>query len=82
MNIFCRSGLDLKTRELSACAVLAAKGTKTSETSLRVHINAARQAGATSEEVVETLLNLLPYCGYPSVQAALAIAMDELSKRA
>lgn len=80
-DIFCRPGLDLKTRELSACAALAAKGTKTTETPLRVHINAALKAGATREEVVETLLNLLPYCGYPSVQAALSIAMDELSKR-
>ncbi|BBP81699.1 hypothetical protein PHLH8_13410 [Pseudomonas sp. Pc102] len=78
-DIFCRRGIDLKTRELTACAALAAKGTRTTEKPLRVHINAAVKAGASSEEIVETLLNLLPYCGYPTVQVALAIARDELA---
>lgn len=78
-DIFCRTAIDLKTRELTACAALAAKATKTTEKPLRVHINAALKAGASQEEIVETLLNLVPYCGYPAVQVALTIAMDELA---
>jgi 4-carboxymuconolactone decarboxylase len=80
-DIFHRPGIDPKTRELTACAALAARGSKTTETPLRVHINAALNVGAAREELVETLLNLLPYCGYPLVQSAMRIAGEEFAKR-
>ena len=80
-DIFHRSGIDPKTRELTACAALAARGTVTTETPLRVHINAALTAGATQAEIVETLLNMLPYSGYPAVQQAIRIASEEFTKR-
>ena len=80
-DIFRRAGIDPKTRELTACAALAARGAKTTETPLRVHINAALTAGASRTEVTETLLNLLPYSGYPAVQQAMLIAGEEFSKR-
>jgi 4-carboxymuconolactone decarboxylase len=80
-DVFHRPGIDPKTRELSACAALASRGFKTNETPLRVHINAALNVGASREELVETLLNLLPYFGYPSVQDAMRIAGEEFAKR-
>ena len=80
-DIFHRAGIDPKTRELTACAALAARGAKATETPLRVHINAALTAGASRTEVVETLLNLLPYSGYPAVQEAISIAGQEFLKR-
>jgi 4-carboxymuconolactone decarboxylase len=80
-DIFHRSGIDPKTRELTACAALAARGTRTTETPLRVHINAALTAGASRAEVVETLLNVIPYGGYPAAQQAMQIAGEEFSKR-
>lgn len=81
-DIFCRAGLDPKTRELTACAALAARGNKNTEKPLRVHLNAALKAGATEQELVETFLNLLPYCGYPAMEVALKVATDELAKAA
>lgn len=80
-DIFHRDGIDPKTRELTACAALVARGAKATETPLRVHINAALTAGASRTEVVETLLNLLPYSGYPAVREAMSIAGQEFSKR-
>ncbi len=80
-EIFSRPGLDSKSRELSACAALAATGSTTTETPLRVHINAALNVGARRGEVVETLVNLLPYCGYPAVHRAVSIAAEEFAKR-
>lgn len=80
-DIFHRGTIDPKTRELTACAALAARGAKATETPLRVHINAALTAGASRAEVVETLLNLLPYSGYPAVQDAMSIAGQEFLKR-
>jgi 4-carboxymuconolactone decarboxylase len=80
-EVFSRPGLDLKSRELGACAALAAVGSATTETPLRVHVNAALNVGATCEEILETLLNLLPYSGYPAVQQAVRIAAEEFAAR-
>lgn len=80
-DIFHRPGIDAKTRELSACAALAAKATKNAETPLRVHINAALNVGASRAEIIEVLLNLLPYVGYPAVQDAMVIAGEEFARR-
>ncbi|MBR1271242.1 carboxymuconolactone decarboxylase family protein [Bradyrhizobium sp. AUGA SZCCT0222] len=80
-EIFSRSGIDMKSRELSACAALAAIGSATTEIPLRVHINAALNVGATREEVLETLINLTAYCGYPTTQQAVRIATEEFAKR-
>ncbi|PWU70748.1 carboxymuconolactone decarboxylase [Ochrobactrum sp. POC9] len=79
-EVFSRNGIDPKTRELSACAALAAIGSATTETPLRVHINAALNVGATREEVIETLVNLVAYNGYPATQQAIRIAAEEFAK--
>ena len=80
-EVFARGGIDMKTRELTACAALAAVATKTTETPLRVHINAALNVGASRQEILETLLNLVSYSGYPSVQQAVTIASEEFARR-
>ena len=75
-DIFARPGIDLRTRELSACAAFAAVGTPAMATPLRVHVNAALRTGASEEEIIEVLLNLIPHCGYPTVEKALGIARE------
>ncbi|MEP9350435.1 carboxymuconolactone decarboxylase family protein [Xanthobacter sp. KR7-225] len=80
-DVFGRPQITSKTRELTACAALAAVGSKTMETPLRVHVNAALTAGASREEIIETLLNLVPYFGYPVVEQAVRIAGEEIAKR-
>ncbi len=72
-DIFARPGLDPKTRELTACAALAAMGS-IDEGPLGVHVRAARTLGASKAEVLETLLNLTPYAGYPAIQRAIVVA--------
>jgi 4-carboxymuconolactone decarboxylase len=81
-DIFMRTGIDAKTRELTAVAAMAAVGTQTTVTPLKVHIAAALNVGATRAEIVETLYNLLPYCGYPVIEQAMAVAAEEFSRRA
>jgi 4-carboxymuconolactone decarboxylase len=46
-----------------------------------VHINAALNLGATREEILETLVNLTAYNGYPATQQAVRIAGEEFAKR-
>lgn len=81
-DIFMRPGVDAKTRELTAVAAMAAVGTRTTVTPLRVHITAALNVGVTQAEIVETLYNLLPYCGYPVIEQAMAVAAEEFGRRA
>jgi 4-carboxymuconolactone decarboxylase len=80
-DVFHREGLDRRTRELTACAALAGCGSKACETPLRVHIDAALNVGATREEIIETLLNMVCYFGFPAAQSAMRIAGEEFKKR-
>ncbi len=75
-DIFHRPGIDLKTRELAAVSAMAAVGSKTARTPMQVHVRAAINVGATREEIIETLLNLVPYVGYPIVETALRAANE------
>ncbi|WP_394649825.1 carboxymuconolactone decarboxylase family protein [uncultured Deinococcus sp.] len=66
-TVYERPGLDLKTRELMACALLTSLG---SPPELRTHLRGALRAGATEQEVREALLFCVPYLGFPRVVAA------------
>lgn len=73
-DIFARPGLDLKTREIATVAVLTAMGTAAPQ--LRVHLQAALNVGATQEEIMETILQVIPYAGFPAALNATAIARE------
>lgn len=72
--VFSRPGLDLKTRELATVSAMVALGTGVSELPLRLHVIGALKAGATREEIGETIFHMLPYVGFPAVRHALVIA--------
>lgn len=66
-TVYERPGLDLKTKELIASALLVSLG---SPQELRTHLRGALRAGATEAEVREALLLCVPYLGFPRVVAA------------
>lgn len=66
-TVYERPGLDLRTKELIACALLVSLG---SPDELRTHLRGALRAGASEREVRETLLLCVPYLGFPRVVAA------------
>src|SRR5262249_1029541 len=70
-RIWTRSGLDLKTRSLSTVAALTALG-RTS--ALELNIRMAVGNGATKEDVLEIMLHMAPYAGFPAVWDAMKIA--------
>lgn len=79
-GIMGRPGLDLKTRELllvASCVTLGAHA----EAQLRAHIDAAFQMGATKEEVVETILQMLFYAGGVNVSNAFRTAKEVFKAR-
>jgi 4-carboxymuconolactone decarboxylase len=76
-DIYSRKGLDLKSRELIAIAALAARGNAGPQ--LRVHVESAASAGITRVEVIEVLMQIALYAGFPAALNALADCHDLLT---
>ena len=79
-GIMARPGLDLSTRELVLVASCATIGHVVPQ--LRAHIDAAMKLGATKEQIVETILQLMFYAGGVSVANALAVAKEVFKSHA
>jgi 4-carboxymuconolactone decarboxylase len=70
-DIWTRPVLDLRIRSLITIAALAAS---TRQQGLKLNIHMALNNGATRDEIVETLLHLAPYIGFPASWDALTLA--------
>jgi 4-carboxymuconolactone decarboxylase len=70
-QVWTRSTLDLKTRSLCTVAALTALG-RTS--ALELNVRMAIGNGATQEEILETILHMAPYAGFPAVWEGMKIA--------
>ena len=68
-----RDGIDLKTRSLCTCAMLAALG---KNTELKAHIRGAINNGATVLEIREVLLHTVLYAGAPAASEAFRSARE------
>lgn len=62
-DIYSRSGLDLKTRELVTIASVTTMGG--AQTQLKSHIKGALNVGCTKEEILEVLIQMAVYAGFP-----------------
>ena len=82
-DIYCRPGLDLKSREIATVAALTVLGTAAPQ--LRAHIHAALNVGCSQEEVVEVILQMALYAGFPAtingIQAAKEVFMERVGKK-
>ncbi|HEV8312576.1 MAG TPA: carboxymuconolactone decarboxylase family protein [Burkholderiaceae bacterium] len=73
-DIYSRPGLGLREREIAVVAALCAMGTAAPQ--LRVHIHAALHVGCTPTEIVETLMQMAVYAGFPAALNGLAAARE------
>lgn len=76
-EVWSRPNLELKTRSLITVASLAALGRTNA---LRLNIEMALNNGAAKSEILETLLQMAVYAGFPACWDALVIA-DEVFTR-
>lgn len=77
-EIWARPRLDLKTRSLVTVAALTALGRSNG---LRLNIEMALNNGASREEILETLLQMAPYAGFPACWEGLVIADECFRQR-
>lgn len=73
-DIYSRPGLDLKSREIAVVAALTALGNAAPQ--LKVHIGAALNVGCTREEIVEILMMMAVYAGFPAALNGIAAARE------
>ncbi|KRL56949.1 carboxymuconolactone decarboxylase family protein [Furfurilactobacillus rossiae] len=78
-DIYSRSGLDLKQREMITVTSLLTQGDTAAQ--LAVHINGCLNVGLTKQEVVESFIQCLPYVGFPKVLNAVAVAKRVFASR-
>ncbi|MFC0127715.1 carboxymuconolactone decarboxylase family protein [Ralstonia solanacearum] len=78
-DIYSRSGLTLREREIATIAALTALGNAAPQ--LKVHIEAGLNVGLTREAITETLLQMALYAGFPAALngmfAAKAVFADQ-----
>ena len=73
-EIWARPQLDRKTKSLCTVAALAALGRSRA---LELNIRMARRNGATRQQILETLLQIAPYAGFPAAWEGLLL-VDEV----
>jgi 4-carboxymuconolactone decarboxylase len=70
-GLWCRPGLDLKTRTLVCVVSDAATGR---EPELAIHLRFALRQGWTEQELTEVLLQLTGYVGLPVIRESMLVA--------
>ena len=73
-DLYSRPGLDLRSREIAAVAALTVMGNATPQ--LKVHIHAALNVGVTREEIIEVIMQMSAYAGFPAAINAVAAARE------
>lgn len=73
-DIYSRPGLDLRSREIATVAALTALGNAAPQ--LKVHIGAALHVGLTQDEIVEVIMQMAVYAGFPAALNGLFAAKE------
>ena len=77
-DVYSRPGLDNKRRAL---VVITAVVTQGAAPQIKTHITRGLNVGLTPTEIVEALLQLVPYIGFPRVQNALTMAQQVFQEK-
>ena len=77
-DVMARPGLDRRTRQLATIAALTALGH--AQPQLKVHIQGALNVGCKPQEIIEVILQMTVYCGFPAAINALTVLKEVLPR--
>lgn len=78
-DIYNRPGLDLKSREIATVAALTALGNASPQ--LKVHIHGALNVGCTKDEIIEIIIQMAVYAGFPAALNGMFAAKEVFKER-
>lgn len=73
-DIYTRDKLDLKSREIATIAALTVMGNAAPQ--LKVHIHAGLNVGCSKEEIIEVIMQMSVYGGFPCALNGLFVAKE------
>jgi len=78
-DVYSRPGLDLKSREIATVAALTAMGT--TKPQLKVHVHGALNVGCSPQEIIEVMIQMAVYAGFPAALNGLFVAKEVFDER-
>lgn len=78
-DIYRRPGLDLRSREIATVSALTALGN--AQPQLKVHIHGALNVGCTRTEIVEVIIQMAVYAGFPAALNGMFAAKEVFRER-
>ena len=78
-EVLSRPQLDLRSRELATVAALTALGN--AQPQLRAHVHGALNVGCKPEEIVEVIMQMAVYAGFPASLNGITAARDVFAER-
>ncbi len=73
-DIYSRKNLNMKMRQIATIAALVAMGT--AKPQLVFHIKAGLNVGLTQKEIIETIILMCVYAGFPAALNGTAVAKE------
>ncbi len=77
-DIYMRPGLDLRSRQIATVAALTALGN--AQPQLKIHLRAALNVGCTQAELVEVVMQMAVYAGFPAALNGMAVLKEVLAE--
>lgn len=78
-DIYSRPGLELKQREIATVAALTAMGNATPQ--LKLHLNLGLNNGCTETELMEVIIQMSVYAGFPAALNAMFAFKEVMEER-
>ena len=78
-EIYSRDGLDWKSREICSVSALAAMGN--AKPQLKTHIKSALAAGCSQKEIIELMMHVSVFAGFPAALNGLFAAKEVFDKQ-
>lgn len=76
-DIYARPGIDNKQKVVATISSLVAQGLP----QIGMHVKTGLAVGLKPEEIVGTIIHLLPYCGFPKVLNALKVVQEVFNEK-